>query len=256
MATRCKVSIPPLAVVFVHGFLGFERLRIARKEIRYFRGVWRRLADAGVPLYFPALPPVGKIAVRARKLAGCLDRVNAHRIALISHSMGGLDSRYLIQRLDPRRRVRFLATVATPHRGTPLAQWLLEGNGFLPWVSRQLILPGLEELTPRSCRRFNQRVPDRPDVTYHAYAGRRDTAELPPWFRPWSSLIARQEGANDSQVSVRSARWGEFKGCLRADHLELAGWNLYRPVMRFDRPFDHFSLYRRILRDAVGAALS
>jgi triacylglycerol lipase len=256
MPNRRTLPNPPLAVVFVHGFLGFERIRLARKEIRYFRGVWRRLAAAGVPLYFPALPPVGRIAVRARKLASCLDRVRAERIGLISHSMGGLDSRYLIQRLDPGRRVRFLATVATPHRGTPLAQWLMESKGIIPWASRQLILPGLAELTPHRCRRFNRVVPDRPDVTYHAYAGRRGMAELPPWLRPWSRLIARQEGDNDSMVSVRSARWGEFKGCLRADHLELAGWNLYPPVRRFDRPFDHFSLYRRILRDASDAALS
>lgn len=255
MATRRRSPAPPVAVVFVHGFLGFERIHLARKEIRYFRGVWRHLADHGIPLYFPALPPVGRIAVRARKLACSLERIAAERIALISHSMGGLDSRYLIRRLDPRRRVRFLATVATPHRGTPLAQWLLEGKGLLPRLSRQLILPGLEELTPRSCRRFNRMVPDRPDVIYHAYAGRRAAAELPPWFRPWCRLIARQEGDNDSQVSVHSARWGEFKGCLRADHLELAGWNLYRTVERFDRPFDHVSLYRRILRDAVRAVL-
>ena len=121
MANRKPAPTPPLAVVFVHGFLGFERIRIVRKEIRYFRGVWKRLAPGGIPLYFPALPPVGKISARARKLACALDRIAAERIALISHSMGGLDSRYLIQRLDPHHRVRFLATVATPHRGTSLA---------------------------------------------------------------------------------------------------------------------------------------
>ncbi len=256
MPQRHPSSASPIAVVFVHGFLGFERIRLMRAEVRYFRGVWKRLATDGVPIYFPSLPPVGKIAARARKLADWLSGVDACRIGLIGHSMGGLDSRYLIRHLDPQHRVRFLATVATPHRGTPLAQWLLEGTGLLPGMARRLILPGLEELTPGRCRRFNDRVIDRRDVVYHSYAGSRADQELPPWFRPWHGLIQRHEGDNDSQVSVRSARWGSFEGCLRADHLELAGWNLYRSAPERGRPFDHIRLYQRIFQAAVEATRS
>lgn len=240
-----------IAFVFVHGFLGFDRIRFLRTEIGYFRALRRHLADFPFGMFFPALPPVGRIEQRAETLAACLAEIQAENLFLIGHSMGGLDCRYLISHLDPQKRVKYLATVATPHRGTPLAQCLLRGKGFLPWISRHLIMPGLVELTPWMCERFNQKVQDRPDVCYQSYAGCRPVHEMPPWFQHWSRIIAYWEGPNDSQVSVCSARWGEFKGCLRADHLELAGWNFSLPLKRFARPFDHVALYREIMTGAL-----
>jgi len=68
--------------------------------------------------------------------------------ALVAHSMGGLDARHLIARLDPDRRVKSLVTVGTPHLGTPLASWLLDSRRLVPAVIRRIGNPGLRELTP------------------------------------------------------------------------------------------------------------
>lgn len=42
-------------------------------------------------------------------------------VDVVGHSLGGLVATYLLKRLDRGRRVRRVVTLATPHRGTPLA---------------------------------------------------------------------------------------------------------------------------------------
>ena len=44
-------------------------------------------------------------------------------VHLFAHSMGGLDSRYMISQLDMADRVLTLTTIGTPHRGTSFADW-------------------------------------------------------------------------------------------------------------------------------------
>ncbi len=89
------------AIVFVHGLLGFSAYSILGKEIQYFRSLHAHLQNDPRQIFFPTLPPNSVIEVRAQALANFLARICADRIDLIAHSMGGLDSRYLIHHLDP-----------------------------------------------------------------------------------------------------------------------------------------------------------
>lgn len=236
------------AIVFVHGILGFSSRRILGKEVHYFRALQPQLRDFPRPIYFPALPSVGLVEDRARALARYLEGLRDDRIDLIAHSMGGLDGRYLIHHLDPQRRIRSLTTIATPHRGSPLAQWTLDNRGLLSAFLRRITTPGLLDLTPAACARFNAEIIDRPDVVYRSYAGHRPINEMPLILRPWTRAMQESDGDNDSQVPVASAVWGEFRGTLRADHLELPGWNFGLPDKRKARPFDHIGFYRRLVQ--------
>jgi triacylglycerol lipase len=65
-------------------------------------------------------------------------------------------------------------------------------------------------------------------------------------------MLEAKAGENDSQVPLSSAMWGEFKRTLRADHIELAGWNLSRSSEQDQRPFDHLSFYRGVLTELLG----
>jgi len=231
------------AIVFVHGFLGFSAWNILGRRIYYFRALPPRLHALAQPAYFPTLPRAGLIAERAQALAHFLNGIHAERIDLIAHSMGGLDSRYAIHHLDPQQRIRSLTTMASPHRGSPLAQWILDNQLPFSPLLRRISRPGLVDLTPEACARFNAEITDRPDVLYRSYAGHRPVSEIPLIFRPWAKAIQKTEGDNDSQVSVTSAMWGEYQGALRADHLELVGWNLGWPGKDKARPFDHREFY-------------
>lgn len=134
-----------IQVLLVPGFFGFQALA----GLPYFFGVRELLRDAlgelGVPARVHALDtlPTASLESRALHLGERIaDRVGSDgsAIHLVGHSTGGLDARVL---LSPdaghpelgaiRSRVRSLVSVATPHYGTPLADYmqLLEGQKFL-----------------------------------------------------------------------------------------------------------------------------
>jgi len=234
------------AVVFVHGFMGFNEIRLPYKRVTYFRGVKNALSDTDANCYFPRLPGGASIIKRAQALATFLESIPEQKIILIAHSMGGLDSRYVISRLDPAHRICRLITIGTPHRGTALAEWTLKTPRLINTLARWLGRSGLEDLRRDTCDRFNTAVPNRSDVEYSSYAALRPITEIPLLFRRWAKVIATEEGPdNDSQVSVDSAKWGDFKGTLVADHLELLGWNLNR--RHKSQPFDHIRFYRDLV---------
>lgn len=240
-------------LVFVSGLGGFDHIGIPGLSISYFRGLRDYLLLQGITAHFPQQLPFASVADRAEYLARYLDGFRGQRILLIAHSMGGLDCRYLIHHLDPDRRVRGLATIATPHRGTPLADWFFDTDGLLQWLGRKLMTPALAELQVKACERFNRVICDRPDVAYLSYAGVRPVEEIPLVFRPWSKLITAHAGANDSQVPLTSAMWGQFKDQWRADHFELTGWSLGIPNQSTSRPFNACSRYAKVLQDLLKA---
>ena len=69
----------------------------------------------------------GTIEEHAQRLRDFIDAVRRAtgeaQVDLVCHSLGGLISRYVIQRLDRADAVRNLITVATPNRGTYAAQY-------------------------------------------------------------------------------------------------------------------------------------
>jgi triacylglycerol lipase len=148
-------------------------------------------------------------------------------VHLIGHSMGGLDSRYMIARLGMADRVKSLTTVGTPHRGTAFADW---GVGhFGPLVAPFFQMFGISyqafhDLTTGACRRFNEDVPDAPGVRYFSVAGRCDGPLLGLEWKLPHAIVSRAEGANDGIVSVASAAWGEHSEVWEGDHLNLVNW--------------------------------
>ncbi|HVW64567.1 MAG TPA: alpha/beta fold hydrolase [Nitrosospira sp.] len=231
-------------LVLLHGFLGFSHLG----PIEYFRGIRKALLPMRIMPLIPEVPGAGTIAERAETLARHLFRSNKQAFALVGHSMGGLDARYLITHLDPDRRVKSLVTVATPHLGSPLAQWMLESRGAIPAWFRYCGLPGLRELTPEI--RTAIPIPDRDDVAYASYASIRPDNELPFWLRHYARVIPE---ANDGLVPVSSARWGTFRGMVRADHIELLGWSLGLPDARAARPFNHLQFWKKVAAESLTA---
>ncbi len=240
-----------LGVVFVHGLGGFAEKRFLGKRIEYFRGMKAAMAQWGLPAFFPEQPAFGNVVDRADALAANLVQFPYEQLYLVAHSMGGLDCRYFISKLDVQRRVRGLATVATPHRGTPVATWILNTSGLVQTLLRRGTEKALTDLTPEACQHFNEQFPDRSDVRYISYAGVRPLSEMPSWFRPWARPLSAQAAENDSQVPLSSAIWAEYKGVVRADHIELAGWNFGRTDPHIQRPFDYLSFYQRVIMELL-----
>lgn len=216
-------------VVFAHGLLGFDYLRLGPWRLACY---WSKLPEvvreAGNRIHVAKVAPVGSVAERAGQLKAFLDEHCPNEpVHIISHSMGGLDSRYMISKLGMASRVLSLTTIATPHRGTPFADWGL--RRLVPVFSAFFDIFGIskravEDLSVAACRRFNDEVHDAPGVRYFSVAGQFESSwRTPAWQMSWH-VINREQGANDGLVPVTSARYGEEFSLWEGDHVSLVNF--------------------------------
>ena len=216
------------AVVFVHGFGGFGELRLGPARAAYFRGVRERLHARGIRAAFAELPAVAPIAIRGAALARFLDELGDIDLHLVFHSMGGLDARWVVKNASPSN-VRSLVTIATPHRGTPLADL---GSVVLgrrpPKDDGRRLLATLAASVSDLTRVYLAEQGDAPiagmtcaSVLVEPKEGARGVR---PLFRPTHRLIEALEGANDGVVPVRSQAWADVLGTVDADHCGVLGW--------------------------------
>src|SRR5262245_29941428 len=146
-------------IVLVHGLLGYDEIRFAGLTFfEYFTGITSHLRSSGNRVLVPRMSPTRGVAERAEQLKQFLDReLPAKPVHLIAHSMGGLDSRYLITHLGMAERVRSLTTIGTPHRGSPFADWGIRRLALFlqPWF-RTLGIPerAFLDLTTSACLKF------------------------------------------------------------------------------------------------------
>src|SRR5580692_9791024 len=126
-------------IILVHGILGFRR----KFGIDYFRGVAQHFREHQIRVFVPELDPTQGVEFRGTQLqnqieaalsAGDLDSNQTTHI--IAHSLGGLDSRYILSPANPgpiQFRIRSLSTIATPHRGAPIADAMDNPAELLPF---------------------------------------------------------------------------------------------------------------------------
>lgn len=220
--------------------MGFAELRLGSyvPPIHYWHGISDALrALAGNPAVITAaVPPSGSIEERAAKLgADIAAKARGRSVNIIAHSMGGLDARYMISHLKPADvDVKSLVTVATPHRGSAFADFLINGQGPIKLAN----LYGLIERTGLGTKafgqltreymegEFNPKTPDSDKVRYFSYGACTSTPPLLSPFRQSHRILEEVEGANDGLVSVASSQWGDYKGTLvDVSHLDLINWS-------------------------------
>jgi triacylglycerol lipase len=227
---RLRKPAPQLQhpVVLTHGLMGFDELSVAGMKREYFRGVPVRLTATGAKVHLPRLSPLASIAERAQQLADAVKAIDAPKVNLIAHSLGGLDARYAIARLKLAPRVASLVTIGSPHHGTPIAD-LGTSLGDLFGLKRVAGLVGLDvkvfyELTTAQMAKFNAEVPDIAGVWYGSLLARA-TSSVHPLLKPSQLLLSKKHGDNDGLVPATSQRWGEVIAEVEADHWAQIGWS-------------------------------
>ncbi|KAL3703502.1 lipase 2 [Talaromyces marneffei ATCC 18224] len=158
---------------------------------------------------------------------------------LVDVRQGGLDSRYMISKLRPTDfQVRSLTTIATPHRGSVIADYFMQRVDAHVTRLRKLSksidkitseAQAFSQLTRKYLQdEFNPNVPDNDNVRYFSY-GAMFQPGLFNIFRPFHRVLEEVEGANDGLVSVASSKWGGdlgYKGTLvGVSHLDLINWS-------------------------------
>jgi len=261
-------STGPYPIVLMHGMGGFNSLANLPLTISYFNGVQADLKAHGEPEVFVTIaPPYDTSEVRATALAPQLEQIlqqtGAKKLNLIGHSQGGMDARVLVSPagLDYAGKVASVTTIATPHRGTKVADaalGLVSGpvgsdvtDGFLSLLEKGVYsistAPNIsgqatELTTSYMANTFNPKYTDAPGVVYASYAGRSNLesgtgdcddgvyANQPrsldiaqPPLGVTASYLQVEGETSDGLVPVSSAKWGTFMECVPADHLKECG---------------------------------
>ncbi len=204
----------------------------------------------------------------------CVTAVN-----LVAHSQGGIDARYVVDALGYSDVVASITTIGTPHGGLWLSDvglGLADGpqaavlDAFaglfdFAWPAQAEdpdVQAALWWTSTTGMAAFAQEVPEAPAVARFSWAGvtgvltptRRAACaggEVPVsgWGDVVSPLLVAQYtlsggalAATDGLVGVETARWGRFRGCVTADHLDEIG-----QAGGLAGSFDHLRFYEEIV---------
>lgn len=230
---------PP--IILVHGILGFGQLTLGGARLAdYFRKIPEALRAAGhVVPEPPCLNPAGSIAERAADLKKYLlghSEVAGRKVHIVAHSMGGLDARFMLAKLDMADRVSSLTTIGTPHHGSPIADIVVRGtnpmlNSFIEHLG--VDIKGVYDLTTSAAQKFNHEVADAPNVRYFSLAGEFNPHKIvgvpQGLLGVTHEIVDKADGKNDGLVSVKStdmtgrSGWTHL-GTWNANHYRLVNW--------------------------------
>ena len=262
-------------IVLVHGFMGWDR----RWWLDYFFDIPQTLHESGYSVFVAAMDPVASSEVRSEQLSIFLDAVLAcsckEKINLIGHSQGGLDARMIIGPHNRKQDVASITTISSPHLGFQLADDVLAAQGLGPAFLNALttltstlflgpaenendLRATLHAMSIETRNAYNQRFPDPPEVPIYSYAGftgplsnggavcssgrfespeRGDLVE--PALLVLYGLLGGAQQPNDGVVPVDACVWGEFLGCIAADH-----WDQIGQAAGLSDQFDFRAFYR------------
>jgi len=215
-------------IILAHG--------IMIKDYRFFKAFGRIekvLRNAGYSVYSSRTDGFGTVENNAEQLKAqireILAKENVDKINVIAHSKGGLDSRYMIEKLDMASSVASLTTLCTPHKGSALAarifsmpKWMAKMTAF--WINFWYKI-------------FGDKNPDALEVCRQLQSTEFDLFEINApcdgvYSQSYSATLKRsrddfvmgvplqitkrcETSLSDGIVSVESAKYGEYKGdCL------------------------------------------
>lgn len=228
-------------VVLAHG--------IMLKDVKFFKAFGRiekKLKSHGYKVYTAKTDGFGTIENNAEQLKAYIEKVkteeNAQKVNIIAYSKGGLDSKYMIEKLDMADSVASLTTLCTPHKGSPVAsfilrlpKWLVKFVAF--WVN--LIYRIFGDKHPDSvtvCRQLSlhsdDELVDTSNVSDKVYCQSYSSSiekSRDDFIMGIPLLIYRRlsDEKTDGVVSEDSSKFGEYRGSAldeTVSHLEIAGF--------------------------------
>lgn len=218
------------------------------------------LRQHGIIAFAPNIVPYAKIETRGdqwvMRIRQLITKYGFEKLNVIAHSMAGLDMRYALKHSDIHEHVASLTTLASPHRGTSLAELVLNtpekvrdklgevfdwfGNSMYPKGESDAV-GAVRQLTRDYVQKeFNSVYTDRPDISYYSYSasvGKGTDHPLNPIYRYQNQYIFDHEGLNDSFVSENSAIWGKYVKSVPLSHLEQIKLTISKDRVQI---FDHF----------------
>lgn len=252
-------TCPKYPIVLHHGFMAGKRVGMFVKTKEHF-------TQKGCKVFETEVAAVQTSEYRGKQLASQLKQIiaqsGAAKLNIIAHSQGGLDARYAISNGGAGDIVASLSTLSTPHQGTPLADLSVQMSGPIAQQALSVMLnlmgrvintntsdpdtiAAANSMTTNYVKtQFNAANPDKSGVFYQSWAGStggtsKDVTKA--MLKLSVAILSTTAGTNDGVVPVESAKWGEFRGVLEADHLDLIGYKLFD-----SGGFDHLKFLEQV----------
>lgn len=219
----CQTRYP---ILLLHG-MGFH-------DTTPHHWYWGRIPEAlkqhGAEVYFGNQDGNATIEFNARLLVSVVKRIlretGAEKLNIIAHSKGGAEARCMISTMGMGDSIASVTTIATPHHGSPTIDWLLAH--FDPIIRMgSTVMDGIRlccgdfdpqtylvirELSTGYMQDFNQRNLDDPRVYYQSFAFLMKRPLSDPLMSIPNAIVSCFEGKNDGMVSLKNARWTNFRG--------------------------------------------
>lgn len=225
--TSCATKYP---IVLSHG-MGYTAG--GALGIGYWYNIPSTLKNNGARVFVSDQTAMASTASRAAQLKtyvlSVLAATGASKVNIIGHSQGGLDARYMITNLGMASKVASLTTVASPHRGSRVADVLLHLNqDFGGWIAGLTnvvytwLFGGIQNSAAAAQYlsvaymngTFNPNTPNVSGVMYQSWGSYMYFPCIldKTIFIASGALLYYYEGNNDGLVSVNSAKWGTYRG--------------------------------------------
>ncbi len=212
-------------ILLVHGIMLKDY-----KQFKAFGRIEKLLGESGYDVSTSRTDGLGTIQANAaclkEQICEILDRTGAERINLIAHSKGGLDARYMIDRLGMEEKVASVTFLCTPHKGSYIATKLYG----LPRILRSPLAFWLNFWY----RIFGDRSPDALEVCRQLRHAPDGILEEPKdengiFMQSYSTTLRRsrddfvmgiplifsryfERDASDGMVSAESSKFAQYRG--------------------------------------------
>nr|WP_302599598.1 alpha/beta fold hydrolase [uncultured Cellulosilyticum sp.] len=219
-------------IVLVHG-AGFEDNCNSGEIVGSWGTIPKFIRKQGVPIFFGRTKAWASIIENAEILKESIlnfqKEYDIDKVNIIAHSMGGLESRYMITHLGMAKNVASLTTISAPHRGlktidalhnTKLYQKIIELLATRYFGSYEQFLNMSLRLKHSNCVLFNRETPNMEGVYYQSYGADMKSMVYDPLLSVSYKIISYYDGENDGLVPIRSARWGNYKGIFESRSLK------------------------------------
>jgi triacylglycerol lipase len=200
--------------------------------INYWGRIPAYLSKNGIKIYYGNTDAWGSIEVNASILKKQIEKIiakeNVEKVTIIAHSRGGLEARYMINKLGMDNAVASLTTISTPHHGVMLMNIaclmpdkLYKLISFLVNTWFKMVgdkqpdfFKSSRQLSKLYSRDFNKNNPNAENIYYQSYAAQMKYPFSDITFLFLNILIKITDGENDGLCPVESAKWGDFKGVV------------------------------------------
>lgn len=248
----CETKYP---LLLVHG-IAFRDVTLGYE---YWGEIPEQLREHGAVVFTGKQEAYAPIEANAdtlkQSVAGILASTGSEKVNIIAHSRGGLEARYMISRLGMAGSVASLTTISTPHRGSGMADIVMEkikdkeaASAVINLYSRIIgdrnpeSLKSGFQLTTGYMEKFNREVPDIAGIYYQSYGSVISSGYPNPVWASLYGIMKKSDGENDGLVSESSCRWGNFRGLVTCNgkplvtHADIIGMNFITGEDCFDAP--------------------